>query len=279
MTGHNIWVYEEQTENMRLGLRVKKVLESLESKFQRIEVVETYQYGKMLILDGLYQTCDKWEFFYHEMLVHVPMFAHPNPKDVLIIGGGDGGSLKNVLKHPKVHVDLVEIDKKVIEISKKYFDFPQTGNFSIFLENGLEYLKRTDKKYDIIIVDGSDPIGPAQDLFKHEFFHLSYEKLRDDGMFVTQSGSPIIGDYHEYFFDTFKKLKQIFPIVLPYFTVVPIYPTGYWSFIIASKGPDPRTPKRKALKEMDLKYYNEEVHRASFAIPNFLLKRMQGELL
>ncbi|RLF66710.1 MAG: spermidine synthase [Thermoplasmata archaeon] len=275
-TDDDNYVCEQQTETMRFCLKCRRVLYRGRSKYQEILVVDTYDYGKALLLDGLFQTTEKDEAFYHELLVHVPMFAHPSPKNVLIIGGGDGGSLREALKH-RVHVDLVEIDEEVVEISKKYFFFPDSGNFDLIIMDGFEYLKSIRKKYDVVIVDGSDPIGPAEVLFKDEFVKLIKKVLEEKGIVVLQSGSPLLREEYCYFFKIYKTLKKYFKLVKPYFYFVPTYPTGMWSYIAASDTIDPEVPARIPDESYNLKVYTEKLHRSVFALPSFIEKKLKEE--
>lgn len=269
------YVCEKQTESMKFCLRYKRVLYRERSKYQEIMIVETYDYGRALLLDGLFQTTERDEAFYHELLVHIPLFAHPRPQNVLIIGGGDGGSLREALKHG-IHVDLVEIDEKVIKASKKYLFFPEEGDFNIIIMDGLEYLKSTAKKYDVIIVDGSDPTGPAETLFRDEFIVLLKNALSNNGIVTLQSGSPIMSERYCYFFKLYAALSRHFRIVKPYFYFVPTYPTGMWSYIAASDVINPEVPARAPSEEFSLKVYTTKLHRSVFVAPLFLERMLKN---
>lgn len=271
----NVWFTEMHRNRAGLTLKIKQLIYSTESPFQRIDILDTYEYGKMLVLYGSIMVTEKDEFVYHEMISHIPLFTHPNPKDVLIIGGGDGGTLREVLKHKDVErATMVEIDEMVVKVCKEYlptigteFNNPKA---KLIFEDGALFLKK-GYKFDVIIVDGSDPIGPAEVLFQREFHQNAYNCLKDDGIFITQSESPL---YHR---DTVKKvyknLKSIFPIVKMYIAHIPTYPSALWSFAFCSKKYDPLLNFRKDEYEalnLNTKYYNSDIHFASFVLPNFV---------
>lgn len=267
------WLEEKHTDGYRVSWKITKILNEEKTPFQELAVVETEEWGKTLVLDGAVQITEKDEFIYHEMIVHPVMYIHPYPEKVLIIGGGDGGTLREVLKHEQVKkVDMVEIDARVVENSKIYFpdvacafDHPKA---QLFIEDGIKYVKETKEKYDVIIVDSSDPVGPAVELFGLDFYKDAYKALNDDGMIVVQSESPV------FFADAFLKvqryLSQVFPYKFVYLTTCMTYVSGPWSFTIGSKKYMPgKFPDDKKLID-GLKYYNEAVHTAAFALPNFI---------
>jgi len=253
-----------------LFFNVKKILHEEKTPFQKIEVIENEFFGKILLIDGLVQTTEKDEFFYHEMLVHPAFVSHPSPEEILIIGGGDGGALREVLRYDVRKVSLVEIDKKVIEISKKFFPKLSSSfndsRVKVIIANGAEYVKELKEKFDILIVDSSDPIGPSKALFEKDFYISLKKIIKENGIIISQTGSPF---YHK---DIIKKLnetlKKIYKIVKFYISPVPTYPSGIWSFVYLSEDINPLEIKRKA--PPNLKYYNEDIHFASFALPNFL---------
>lgn len=240
------------------------------SDYQKIEVIENAHFGKILLLDGLVQTTEKDEFFYHEMLVHPAFITHPSPQEILVIGGGDGGGLKEILLYPIEHVYLVEIDPVVVEISKKYFPWLlpslEDKRSELHISDGWEFLKQTDKKFDIVIVDSSDPVGPSLPLHEKDFYRDIKKNLKPGGVAVTQVGSPF---YHlnsiskKYLF-----LRELFEVVSFYFAPVPTYPGGSWCFVFLSEQIDPLAVKRNP--PHGLKYYSLEIHKAAFALPAFL---------
>ncbi len=192
------WFYESLFPSVRLGLKVRKVLVSNKSQYQKISILDTYQFGKVLVLDGVVQTTERDEFIYHEILTHLPMLSHPQPDRVLIIGGGDGGILREVLKYPVKEVFLVEIDKKVIELSKTYLSAICRNSFNdrranIIIDDGVNFVKERKRKFDVVIVDSSDPIGPAKVLFSSKFYTDVFNILSHDyGIFVQQTGSSFL---------------------------------------------------------------------------------------
>lgn len=264
-----------------LSVGVNKVLFSEQTPYQKVEVFETDTWGNLMTIDGMVMLSEKDEFVYHEMIAHVAMFSHPHPKRVLIIGGGDGGTAREVLKHPSVeHVDMVEIDEAVVRASKLHM--PGVGEFNnpklhVLYENGLTFVNDVPNKYDVIIIDGSDPVGPAVDLFKQEFYDKCYAALSENGVLTGQTESPWVPSYHESMNSVFTALKNAFELSKMYLAFIPLYPTGMWSMAYASKGIDPLS--LDVLKRVEaglsqfgstLKYYNNDIHSGSFAIPNFV---------
>lgn len=256
---------------------ISKILYEGKSKYQEIQVVESHYFGKMLILDGVVQFTEKNEFFYHEMLTHPVMFAHKNPQNVLIIGGGDGGILREVLKHKTVKkAVLVDIDKDVVEVSKKFFptvacsmDDPRA---IILNEDGFKYIQDYKNEFDVIIVDSTDPVGFAHVLTTEEFFKYVFEALKEDGIYVGQSESL---HYHLDIVVRFQKaLKKSFPIVDLYTTVIPVYAGYWWSFSVGSKAYNPREISREV--DIETKFYSDEIHKNAFLPPNFYQKILSG---
>ena len=264
-----------------LSVGVNKVLFSEQTPFQKVEVYETDTWGNLMTIDGMVMLSEKDEFVYHEMIAHVACFSHPNPKRVLIIGGGDGGTAREVLKHPSVEaVDMVEIDEAVVRASKLHM--PEVGDFNnpklrVLYENGLTFVNDVPEKYDVIIIDGSDPVGPAVDLFKQEFYDKCHAALNENGVLTGQTESPWVDSYHESIQSVFRAVDNVFDYSRMYLAFIPLYPTGMWSMAYASKGIDPLSDEVKArietgLKEFgsSLRYYNAEMHAAAFALPGFV---------
>lgn len=268
----SFWFNEKNTDGYQVKWKINKILHSEKTPYQELAVVDTLEWGKALILDNALQVSEKDEFIYHEMIVHVPMFSHPAVRDALIIGGGDGGTLRELCKHPQLQkVDMVEIDERVVAASKKYLPsissaFSDT-RVNLYFQDGIEFVKKAGK-YDLVIVDSSDPIGPAQPLFTQEFYSNIYNCLNDDGMMVVQSESPIF--YQEVFRSVYRNIKAVFPQTLIYLACIPTYVSGPWSFTIGSKVHDPRELKGDSEAGFDLKYYNDKVHRSAFALPGFV---------
>lgn len=267
------WIHEDHTEGYGVRWKINRIIHEEQTKYQTLQIADTIQWGKALILDGNLQITDKDEFIYHEMIVHVGMNFHPDVKSVLIIGGGDGGTLREVLKHSKVQsVDMVEIDDRVVENCKEYFPQVSCGfndkRCNLLIDDGIAYVKNTDKKYDMVIVDSSDPIGPAIGLYSEEFYQSIYKILNDDGIMVVQSESPIF--YGDLFKSINKNIKAVYPAAYVYLATVPTYVSGPWSFMIGSKKYDPLdlTSDRQVLT--GLKYYNEGIHHAAFVLPEYI---------
>ena len=269
--------YNEMT-GLTVGL--KKLLFSVQSDYQLVEVYETDTWGNLMTIDGMVMLSERDEFVYHEMLAHVPMFTHPKPKRVLIIGGGDGGTAREVLKHNSViHVDMVEIDKTVVDASKLHF--PGVGDFenpklNVLYEDGIAFIQNVKNPYDVIIIDGSDPVGPAEGLFEKDFYQYCKNALTPKGVLSTQTESPWVGSYHPSMKKVFGALEDLFPIAKMYLSFIPLYPAGMWSMGLASMSESPlddQVIKRAQTVKKNLsglKYYNPQVHSGSFALPNFV---------
>lgn len=257
---------------------VSRILYEGKSEYQEILVLENSELGKMLVLDGVVQLDEKYEFLYHEYLAHVPLHAHPNPEDVLIIGGGDGGTLREVLKHDSVkRAVLVDIDSQVIEVSKKFFP-TLSSSFEdpraiVVNEDGYKYIQDYEEEFDVVIVDSTDPVGFAQVLTTEQFFRLVHRALKEDGIYAGQTESI---HYHlEMVVKVQKNLQKVFPIVDLYTSVVPIYAGYWWTYSIASKKHPVREPIREV--KVSTKIYSEDMHRYAFLPESFYRKIMEGE--
>lgn len=264
-----------------LTVGVNKVLFSEQTRYQKVEVFETDTWGNLMTIDGMVMLSEKDEFVYHEMLAHVGMFSHPNPENVLIIGGGDGGTAREVLRHPSVKkVDMVEIDEAVVRASKEFL--PQVGawndpRLNVLFEDGIAFVKNAEAQYDVVIIDGSDPVGPAEGLFEKEFFEYCYSALKEKGVLTGQTESPWVTEYHPSIKQVFDALGEVFVHSFMYLGFIPLYPAGMWSFAYASKGIRPNQEAvheriQSGMKDFgdQLKYYNEDIHQGSFALPNFV---------
>ena len=278
----DIW-FTERNESIALSLKHEgdKLYEAT-SPYQKVEIYDTHAYGNMLTLDGMVMTTEKDEYVYHEMISHIPLLTHPNPRRVLIIGGGDGGTARELLKNKNIEeVVMVEIDSLVVEASKKFLpsiscalDNPK---LSLRIEDGIKYVNETkDEAFDIVIVDSTDPVGPGEGLFTEVFYKDVYRILKKDGIMITQSESPRFNQ------KVFKEIYDCYVAIYgsekvhTYLAYIPTYPTGMWSFSYCSKGiahPVESLNKESQavfLKEHKLKYYNQAVHQAAFALPNFV---------
>ncbi|ADG14007.1 spermidine synthase [Methanocaldococcus infernus ME] len=274
---NNVWFTEYHNKNVALSVRVKDILYKDKSEYQEILILDTYDFGKVLVLDNTFQTTEFDEFIYHELISHIPLFTHPNPKDILVIGGGDGGTVREVVKHNINKVDFVELDSKVLEACKKYMPKlsceMENEKVNIIITDGIKYVAETEKKYDVIIIDCPDPVGPAKGLFEKEFYKNVFKCLKDDGLMVQQSESPL------YNLDLIKNIAKYlreagFSIIMPYVYPMPSYPSGMWSFMLASKKYNPMEVDEETIKErlnFETKYYDEQVHKGIFlATPRFL---------
>ncbi|MGI5876165.1 MAG: polyamine aminopropyltransferase [Dethiobacteria bacterium] len=267
-----LWYTEKQTPNIGFSCKVKETLYRIKTQFQELAVLDTLQFGRMLVLDGMVQTTLADEFIYHEMITHVPMRTHPNPAKVLIIGGGDGGAVREAAKYPDVSsITLVEIDEQVIEVSRRFF--PEIScsledpRVKIRITDGIEYVQSIRDPVDIIIVDSTEPVGPAIGLFSLPFYESVGRALKDDGIMVVQTESP--------FFNTdlirkaYSHIKAVFPQCFLYLAPVPTYPSGYWSFMLGTRQYNPLKPVGTYLPP-EMKYYTPEVHQSAFCLPRFV---------
>jgi spermidine synthase len=259
---------------------VEEILYKGKSKFQEIMVIKNPHYGKMLILDDVVQITERDEFFYHEMLTHVAMHAHPHPQKVIVIGGGDGGVVREVLKHKTVEkVYFVEIDEAVINVSRKFFPSVSSGiddpRVEIKIMDGADFIvKRKQPDIDAVIIDSTDIIGFARSLFTKEFFVSVKNCLTENGMFVTHTES--LHFHKDMVIEIQEALKEVFPIVDLYTTSIATYPGNWWAFAIAAKGLSPREIRKKF--KIKTKYYTDEVHAQSFMPGGLYEKLMQRKL-
>lgn len=272
----NVWYTELHEGLSGLTLKVDRIIESTESKFQRIDVLDSKDFGKLLVLYGSLMAAEKDNNAYNEMITHVPLFSHPNPKKVLIIGGGDCGALTEVLKHPEVEqCTMCEIDEMVVDVSKRHFPWLTTGlsdpRARVIFDDGKAFIENSKEKFDVIILDLSDPIGPAVELFQKSFYETVYSKLNDDGIMLPQTESPYYN--RKTVRAVHKNLATIFPLVKMYTCHMPIYPSTYWSFAFCSKKYDPIINFDQARYDKikpKTKYYNDELHRAAFVLPQWV---------
>lgn len=268
-----MWLKEMQLENTAMTYKIKETLVRKKTKYQDLAIVDTVDFGRMLVLDGIVQTTIRDEFVYHEMITHIPLFSHPEPKKVLVIGGGDGGVIREILKHPSVEkAILCEIDEDVIIECKKYLPEISCGlndpKCEVFVGDGIKYVKEHKNEFDVIIVDSTDPFSIAEGLFGGNFYKDIYEALTEDGMFIAQTETPF------FLPDVVKKVvddaKKIYPITKLFMAGIPTYPGGYWSFTIGSKKYDPSHADTSKVKLEDCKYYTPELHKACFVLPQYI---------
>ena len=267
------WFTEKQTENFGITLKVTKTLHTEQTEFQKLDMVETAEFGNMLFLDGMVMTSQVDEFVYHEMVAHPVLNTHPNPEHVLVVGGGDGGVIREIMKHEKVKkATLVEIDGKVIEYSKQYLpeiagelDNPRV---EVIVGDGFMHIVKSKNQYDVIMVDSTEPVGPAAPLFERGFYQGIYEALKEDGMFVAQTDNPWFKS--DLIRKVNKDVKEIFPITRAYVANIPTYPSGMWMFQMGSKKYDPLEVDVNSIPERETKYYTPRLHSAVFVLPKFV---------
>lgn len=265
------WLTEDEHGDLKLSYRIKDIIFDQMSDFQHVMIVDSYNFGKMLVLDGIVQTTSKDGHIYNEMITHVPLSIHPDPKRVLIIGGGDCGAAREAAKYEHVEqIDMVEIDELVVKACKEYL--PEvSGNLSdprvnFVYEDGVEFVRNKEKEYDVIIVDSSDPIGPAEVLFKKSFYQSLFHALKDDGLMVCQSQSPIFHD--NIMKQTYQRIHDVFGKASMYTAVVPTYPGGLWSFTIGTK--QYMNPAPEKVQGKETRYVNAEIIQSCFTLPEFV---------
>lgn len=269
----DMWLKENQISDPVLHYKFTKTLLNKKTPFQELTIVQSETLGNILLLDGIVQTTEKDEYVYHEMITHIPLFTHPNPKKVLVVGGGDGGTIREVLKHPSVEkAVLCEIDEEVIKASKEFLPTISCGldnpKCEIFIGDGIKYVHEHKNEFDIIIIDSTDPFGAAEGLFGGSFYKEIYQALTAEGIFVAQTETPF------YLPEVVKKVyndaKTIFPITKLFMAAIPTYPSGYWSFTIGSKKLDPTVSNLSDTIDIETKYYTKALHKASFVLPKFV---------
>ncbi|SFS98199.1 polyamine aminopropyltransferase [Paenibacillus sp. 453mf] len=268
-----LWFTEKQTKNFGITMKIHETYVNEKTEFQDLAMVKTEEFGNMLLLDGMVMTTEKDEFVYHEMVAHPVLYTHPNPKYVLVVGGGDGGVIREVLKHPQVKkAVLVDIDGKVIEYSKTYLPSIagklEDARVEVLIGDGFMHIHDHKDAYDVIMVDSTEPVGPAANLFTRGFYQGIYEALKEDGIFVAQTDNPWFkADLIQ---SVNKDVKEVFPIVRVYGANIPTYPSGLWTFTMGSKKYDPLEVDESAIPEIDTKYYTPRLHKAAFVLPKFV---------
>lgn len=268
-----LWFSELQSKGLQISCLTKQTLHHEITPFQELAIIDTETFGRMMLLDGVIQTNIKDEFVYHEMISLVALNTHPNPENVLVIGGGDGGTIREIIKHPKVKkATLVEIDGAVVEASKKYLPEIAAGLSSpkveVKIEDGIKHINETTNHYDVIIVDSTDPVGPAVGLFAKDFYQGIANALKEDGIFVAQTESPFFNE------DLIKRtgadIADIFAVKKLYLAYIPTYPGGMWSFTMGSKKYDPTAVDESQFPQIETRYYSPKVHKAAFVLPKFV---------
>ncbi|HNX63983.1 MAG TPA: polyamine aminopropyltransferase [Oscillospiraceae bacterium] len=272
-----LWFTENHTKNVRFSIKVTEQLFSKQSEYQKIDIFNSPEFGKFLTLDGFMMLTEKDEFIYHEMITHVPMATNPNIKKILVIGAGDGGTVRELTRYQTIeHIDLVEIDGDVIDACKIYL--PQTAckfddeRVRIHIEDGLKFVRTKHDEYDLIIVDSTDPFGPGEGLFTKEFYGNCFNALHNDGILVNQHESPYYPEDAKAMKRAHQRIEEFFPICSVYQAHIPTYPSGHWLFGFASKKFHPIQADVYSWEELGIKtkYYNKELHTGCFAIPTYV---------
>lgn len=266
------WYTEKQTENFGITAKVTNTVHVEKTEFQDLAVIDTIEFGRMLVLDGMVMTTVRDEFVYHEMITHVPLNTHPQPKNVLVIGGGDGGAIREIVKHPLVEkATLVEIDRRVVEVSRQYLpeiscalDDPKV---TVIYDDGIKHVRENPDTYDVILVDSTEPVGPAVELFSGGFYSSIFAALKEDGLFVAQTESPFFNP--GLITSCYRDISKVFPLAKLYLASIPTYPSGLWSFTMGSKKYDPETIDIAEIPAYVTKYYTPRVHQGAFKLPKF----------
>lgn len=281
-----LWFTENHTESVRFSIKIKRHLVSEQSEFQKIDILDSEELGRILVLDGFLMLTEKDEYIYHEMITHVPMSVNPDIKRVMVIGGGDGGAVRELCRFKSVeHIDLVEIDKRVVELCREYLPFTACSlddpRVHIHYEDGLKFVRGAENEYDLIIVDSTDPFGPGEGLFTKEFYGNCYKALNDTGILVNQHESTFYDEYAQAMKRAHERIKSFFPIALVYQVHIPTYPSGQWLFGFASKKFHPVNDQNAdwwLAQGLKTKYYNRFVHSGCFALPNNVRDVLAGRV-
>ena len=273
-----LWFTERHTPDVKFSIRVNRQLYCGQSDFQRIDVFDSKEFGRLLTLDGYIMLTEKDEFIYHEMITHVPMAVHPAVRRVLVIGGGDGGVVRELTRYEQLEqVDLVEIDELVVKVCREYL--PQTAcrlddpRVHIHYEDGLKFIRSCEDEYDLIIVDSTDPFGPGEDLFTKEFYGSCFKALREDGIMVNQHESPFYEADAAAMQRAHRRIVESFPVSYVYQAHIPTYPSGHWLFGFASKKYHPVkgfNAARWNMLSIPTRYYNTKLHVSAFALPTYV---------
>lgn len=273
-----IWFSENHTDDVKFSIRVNRQLYSVQSDYQRIDVFDTKEFGKVLALDGYVMMTERDEFIFHEMLVHLPMAVHPNVRKVLIIGGGDGGVVRELSHYSEIErIDLVELDPLLVEVCKKYL--PTTScrmdeeRLNVYCTDALRFVRSRENEYDLIIVDSTDPFGPGEILFTKEFYGNCYKALTEDGIMIHHNESPFYMEEAAWCQRIHKRVCDIFEESAVYQAHLPSYPSGHWLFGFASKKYHPINDllaEKWNMRGIHTRYYTTRLHQGAFALPAYV---------
>ena len=280
-----LWFTEDNTKDVRFSIRIEQQLESVTSEFQRIDVFSTKEFGKILTLDGCMMITEKDEFIYHDMLVHVPMSVNLGIRKVLVIGAGDGGTVRELIRYQTIEaIDVVEVDEMVVRVCREHFkglassfDDPRVH---LYYEDGMKFVRNKVNAYDLILVDSTDPFGPGEGLFTKEFYGNCYKALTEEGILVNQQECAYYDTYADAARRAHDKVVGLFPICKVYQAHIPTYPSGHWLFGFSSKKYDPvHDMKEVEWNQLGLKtkYYNSSLHKGAFALPNYIKEVLELE--
>lgn len=278
------WITDQGATEVTAAFRVTRKVHEERTPYQHLEIYESPLFGRMLVLDGAVQTTEGDEFVYHEMLAHPALCTHPAPRRVLIIGGGDGGLLEEVLKHPVEQATMVEIDEAVIRAGREYlpaicgraFEDPRTA---LVIGDGIAYVDEAGGRFDVVVVDSTDPAGPATGLFAEGFYARVAQRLAPGGLVVVQSGSAV---YQQELIRMVRRhLRPSFPVIRTFVATVMAYPGVLWSFTMGSLAPDPVRAQdadiARRIAGLELKYYTASRHFAAFDLPPYLRAAVEPE--
>ncbi len=278
------WFSESHTDNVKLEILVDEQLYSQKSEYQKIDIFQSREFGRILTLDDVIVLTEKDEFIYHEMIVHPAMAVHPNVKRVLVVGAGDGGALRELGRYPGIEsIDVVEIDGMLVDACKEYL--PTTAavyndpRITVHIQDGLKFIRRLSDIYDLIIVDSTDPFGPGEVLFTKEFYGNCYKALREDGIMINQHESPFYSYEANAMKRTHRRIRESFPIHQVYQAHIPSYPSGHWLFGFNSITFDPLkdvNAERWNALGIKTRYYNTDLHCGAFYLPNYVKDMLEG---
>lgn len=279
-----IWFSEKHTDDVKFSIRVDRQLYGEKSDYQRIDVFDSKEFGRVLTLDGYVMLTERDEFIFHEMLAHVPMAVHPLVRQVLIIGGGDGGVVRELSGYPQIErIDMVELDPRLVEVCKKYL--PKTAvcmeeeRLHICYTDALRFMRSRENEYDLIIVDSTDPFGPGEILFTKEFYGNCYKALKADGIMIHHNESPFYREEAEWCRRIHKRVADIFEQSWVYQAHLPTYPSGHWLFGFASKGCHPiwdMKPEQWEKWKIPTRYYTTRLHQGAFALPKYVEEMLKN---